>query len=112
MKRLSKFFKILILAAPLVLFFSYFPVIRLGTNGSMNFEFSLPLLWLVLFDVVAFFLMIQKKLLFSDIKKRWVWLLFPLWLSVAILWSMNFIRGVLVVGILWLLYFAGYAVWS
>ena len=112
MKRLSKFFKILILAAPLVLFFSYFPVIRLGTNGSMNFEFSLPLLWLVLFDVVAFFLMIQKKLLFSDIKKRWVWLLFPLWLSVEILWSMNFIRGVLVVGILWLLYFAGYAVWS
>ncbi len=112
MKKLSNFFKILILAAPLALFFSYFPVIRLGTNGSMNFELSLPLLWLVLFDVVAFPLMIQKKLLFSDIKKGWIWLLFPLWLSVTVLWSLNFIRGVLVVGILWLLYLAGYAVWS
>lgn len=112
MKKLSKFFKILVLIAPLVLFFSYFPVIGFGANGSMNFEFSLPLLWLVLFDIVAFFLMIQKKLLFSDIKKKWVWLLFPLWLSVTVLWSLNFIRGVLVVGILWLLYFAGYAVWS
>ena len=112
MKNLSKFFKFLVLVSPVVLYFSYFPVIRLGANGSMNFELSLPLLWLVLFDVVGFVLMAQKKLLFCDIKKRWMWLLFPLWLSITALWSLNFIRGVLVVGILWLLYFAGYAVWS
>ena len=112
MKKLSKFFKFLVIIAPFLLFFSYFPIISLGATGSMNFELSLPLLWLVLFDVVAVILMLWKKLLFCDIKKKWLWLLFPLWLSVTIFWSLNFIRGLLVVGILWLLYFAGYAVWS
>ena len=112
MKKLSKFFKILVLIAPFVMFFSYFPVIRLGAIESMNFELSLPLLWLVLFDIVAFILLVWKKMLFSDIKKKWVWLLFPLWLSIALFWSLNFVRGVMVVGILWLLYFAGYAVWG
>ncbi len=112
MKKLSKFFKFLVIIAPFLLFFSYFPIISLGATGSMNFELSLPLLWLVLFNLVAFILMVRKKLLFCDIKKKWLWLLFPLWLSVTIFWSLNFIRGLLVVGILWLLYFAGYAVWS
>ena len=112
MKKLSKFFKFLVIIAPFLLFFSYFPIISLGATGSMNFELSLPLLWLVLFDVVAVILMLRKKLLFCDIKKKGLWLLFPLWLSVTIFWSLNFIRGLLVVGILWLLYFAGYAVWS
>ena len=112
MKKLSNFFKFLVIIAPFLLFFSYFPIISLGVTGSMNFELSLPLLWLVLFDVVAVILMLRKKLLFCDIKKKWLWLLFPLWLSVTIFWSLNFIRGLLVVGILWLLYFAGYAVWS
>ena len=112
MKKLSKFFKFLVIIAPFLLFFSYFPIISLGATGSMNFELSLPLLWLVLFNLVAFILTVRKKLLFCDIKKKWLWLLFPLWLSVTIFWSLNFIRGLLVVGILWLLYFAGYAVWS
>ena len=112
MKKLSKFFKFLVIIAPFLLYFSYFPVISLGATGSMNFELSLPLLWLVLFDLVAFVLMVRKKLLFCDIKRKWLWLLFPLWLSVTIFWSLNFIRGLLVVGILWLLYFAGYAVWN
>ena len=112
MKKLSKFFKFLVIIAPFLLYFSYFPIISLGATGSMNFELSLPLLWLVLFDVVAVILMLRKKLLFCDIKKKWMWLLFPLWLSATVFWSLNFVRGLLVVGILWLLYFAGYAVWS
>lgn len=44
----------LIVALPAVLFFSYYPIISLGANSSMNFELSLPLLWLVLFDFTAF----------------------------------------------------------
>lgn len=44
----------LIVALPAVLFFSYYPIISLGANSSMNFELSLPLLWLILFDLIAF----------------------------------------------------------
>lgn len=39
---------------PAILFFSCYPVISLGASSSMNLELSLPLIWLVLFDLVAF----------------------------------------------------------
>lgn len=55
---MSKFFRMayfaLLVALPAVLFFSYYPIISLGANSSMNFELSLPLLWLILFDLIAF----------------------------------------------------------
>ena len=76
----------------------------------MNFELSLPLIWLVIFDVVAFGIMIKKKMLFKDCKKMWVWMLFPIFATLSVLWSMNFLRGLLTVGILWFIYFAGYIV--
>ena len=87
-------------------------MIKLGASESMNFELSLPLIWLVVFDVVAFGIMIKKKILFKDFKKKWIWLLFPGFLTVSVLWSLNSLRGLLTVGILWFIYFAGYAFFS
>ena len=86
-----------------------YPVIGLGASESMNFELSLPLIWLVFFDAVAFAIMVRKKVLFNCCKRIWAWLLFPIFLTLSVLWSMNSLRGVLTVGILWLVYFAGYA---
>lgn len=97
---------------PAVLFFSYYPVIKLGASESMNFELSLPLIWLVVFDVVAFGIMIKKKMLFRDCRKMWVWMLFPIFVTLSVLWSLNSLRGLLTVGILWFIYFAGYAFFS
>ena len=108
-KFLARFYRGLICVLPAVLFFSYYPVISLGASESMNFEFSLPLIWLVVFDVLAMVIMVQRKLLFRDFKKKCVWLLFPGFLSLSLLWSLNFVRGFLTVGILWLVYFAVYA---
>ncbi len=48
----------LVYALPAVLFFSYHPVIGLGANSSMNFELSLPLLWLIIFDFFSFITMV------------------------------------------------------
>ena len=45
---------VLLYLLPAILFFSYYPVISLGASSSMNLELSLPLIWLVLFDLVAF----------------------------------------------------------
>lgn len=54
---LPKFFRsayfALLCLLPAVLFFSYHPVISLGESVSMNYELSLPLIWLVLFDLIA-----------------------------------------------------------
>lgn len=103
---LTKFYRVLIYILPAVLFFSYYPVISLGTSESMNFEFSLPLLWLVIFDLTAAVLMVRKKLLFRNFSRKWVWLLFPGFLTASVLWSLNGLRGLLTVGILWLIYLA------
>lgn len=51
---LRKAILFLILLLPGVLFFSYYPIIRLGSNQTMNFELSLPLIWLVIFDFLSF----------------------------------------------------------
>ena len=112
MAKISKVYRFLVYVLPAVLFFSYYPVISLGASESMNFELSLPLIWLVIFDVVAFIIMVQKKILFNDCRRIWAWLLFPIFATLSVLWSMNFLRGVLTAGILWLIYFAGYAFWN
>ena len=112
MKKLNKLFKYFVYVMPAALFFSYEPVMRLGVSESMNFELSIPLIWLVLFDLLVIVMMVKKKLLLRDFKKKWVWLLFPVWLSLSVLWSMNFIRGILTAGIIWLLYLAIDGIWT
>ena len=112
MQKINKLYRGLIYILPAVLFFSCYPVIKLGASESMNFELSLPLIWLVVFDVVAFGIMIKKKMLFRDCRKMWVWMLFPIFVTLSVLWSLNSLRGLLTVGILWFIYFAGYAFFS
>ena len=112
MKKIDKVYRFLVYMLPAVLFFSYWPVISLSSNSAMNFELSLPLIWLVIFDVVALIIMVQKKVPFRDFGRKWLWLLFPIFITLSVLWSMNFLRGLLTAGILWLIYFAGYAFYN
>lgn len=105
---LSKAYRVFLYAMPAVLFFSFWPWINLGTNDTMNFDVSMPLIWLALFDVLAFVLIIKRKLL-KEVVSRWVWLLFPGFLTISIFWSHDRLRSILTMGILWLLYFAIFA---
>lgn len=92
----------LLLALPAVMFFSYYPVIALGANESMNFELSLPLIWLALFGAMSF-LKLPGIIRHYGAKKSALILLFPLWAALSVLWSQNPLRGVLTAGILWLI---------
>ena len=105
-KNLNKVFEYFLYVLPAVLFFSYYPIISFGANETMNFELSLPLIWLVLFDLLVFVILIREKRLFKGLKKKWPWLLLPVYLTVSVFWSLSPVRGVLTVGILWLIYFA------
>ncbi len=111
MQKLSKIYKILLMFLPVVLYFSYFPVISLGRDESMNFELSLPLIYLVIFDVVAMVLMGVRGKLGLYVKK-WPYLLFPIFASLSILWSSNIVRGVLTAGIILVLYIAVFSIIS
>ena len=109
MEKIKKTYRFLLLLFPAVLYFSYFPVIALGKDATMNFELSIPLIWLVLFDVVALVLMGLRKKLVLFVQK-WIYLLFPVFASLSILWSSNVLRGVLTAGIMWALYIAVFAI--
>ena len=109
--KIEKIFRGFLYILPAVLYFSYFPIIRLGTNETMNFELSLPLIWLVLFDLFSLVVLIREKLI-GDFFKKWVWLLFPVFVTLSIIWSDNVVRGILTTGILWLIYFALFAFWQ
>lgn len=111
-EKANKFLRGMIYVLPGVLLFSYHPVISLGASESMNFELSLPLIWLVVFDLVACGVMWKRRVLIKGLKGKWAWMLLPLWLTISVLWSLNTVRGVLTAGVLWLLYIAGYAMWS
>lgn len=114
MKKLAKIYEYFIYVLPAVLFFSYFPIIAIGANESMNFELSLPLIWLVLFDILAVVLLFAKIKFgkkYPGITDRrffaFSWL--PFFATVSIFWSLNPTRGILTAGILWLVFFAVFA---
>lgn len=137
MKLLRKVFLILAYLMPAVLFFSYYPLISLGKNHTMNFELSLPLIWLVLFDIIAFIILIhlylqkrsapprptsrthpQKRARrnawgpdfkgISD-KRFFLFSLFPFYATISAFWSLNPTRAILTAGVLWLTFFAVFA---
>lgn len=107
----------LLLVLPASTFFSYYPIISLGGNSTMNFELSLPLIFLAIFDLIAFINLIlvktrpEKNTLASISDRRFfLFSLFPLYATISIFWSANPLRGLLTTGIVWLLFFAVFAI--
>ena len=98
---------------PIVLFFSYYPVIPLFSTESSNYEFSLPLLWLLLMGILSLpiFLadlcnLITKKTQLAQTTVQIPLILssIPLYFSLTLLWSSNKFRGLMTAGIIWCLY--------
>ena len=98
---------------PIILFFSYYPVIPLFSTESSNYEFSLPLLWLLLMGILSLpiFLaelcnLITKKtqLTQSTVQIPLILSSIPLYFSLTLLWSSNKFRGLMTAGIIWCLY--------
>ena len=116
MKKLAKIYAYFIYLLPAVLFFSYYPILSLGGNdGSMNLEFSLPLIWLALFDVLSLVLLFAKIKFgkkypgISD-RRFFLFSLFPFFATLSIFWSKNPLRDTLTAGIIWLVFFAAFSI--
>lgn len=107
MKKLSKLIdkleNWLIFAIPIVVFLSYYPVIRLGITDSMNLELSLPLLCLAALGLISI-RRLPKVSKCLGYKKFLCLLILPSYITLSILWSPNKLRGILVAGIFWLLW--------
>ena len=111
---MKKLYRCLLYIMPLILVFSYFPVISLGGNETMNFELSLPLIWLVVFDVLSVVMIVRKYRaeIFSKVFGSILWWLFPIFATLSVIWSLNVTRGILTVGVMWLLFFAVISFWE
>lgn len=103
----------LLWALPIILFFSYYPVIPLFSTESSNYEFSLPLLWLLLMGILSLpiFLadlcnLITKKTPLTKVPVQIPLILssIPLYFSLTLFWSSNKFRGLMTAGIIWCLY--------
>ena len=103
-RKLSPTEKLLHLA-PIVIWFSYFPNFQIGRGEGMNFEFSLPLIFAVIFAIVGVFENWQNWKNLT--KNRAVWLtgIFIFWNFLSVTWAENPVRAFLVSGVwavLWL----------
>lgn len=105
LNKLDQIYQWFIIVLPPVLYFSFHPFMRLGANDSMYFELSLPLLWLAAFDLFSLAPLFKQKA-WRHLKTLKFWLFFPIWCTITLIWTLNFTRGFLTVGVLWALYFA------
>lgn len=95
----------IILLAPIVVWFSYYPNIHITRLEGFNFEFSITLLYVVI--LATFGLKDIWQSCFSLVKNRAVWLSgsFVVWNFLSLLWTVNPVRGFLNSGVwlvLWL----------
>lgn len=95
----------LLILFPIIFFFSYFPIISLGSNEYMNFELSLPEIWLIIFFLFSL-PNLKTVYKFYGKKKLAIALVLPLYFSMTIFWSENRPRAILTAGLFWLLVFA------
>lgn len=106
---MRRVFSWLLVGLPAVLYLSYYPIIGLGASESMNFELSVPLVWLVLFDVVGVMEVVRRRKV-RELVRKWYFLLFPIFASLSIIWSSNVVRGLLTAGIMWAVVIAIYII--
>lgn len=108
----ARIYAFLLCLMPVALFFSYHPVISFGANASMNFELSLPLIWLAIFDLVSLgaLFIYRQRLSESPLTDRRFFLfsLFPLYATISIFWSANPVRGLFTALIIWAIFFCSF----
>lgn len=105
---------LLLFILPIILFFSYYPTISFGSNDTMNFELSVPLIFLIIFDIAFFIILLKKYKIgqhYAGLTDRKIFILswFPLFATISIFWSANPTRAILTAGIIWALFFAFFA---
>lgn len=104
-----KIFERVLLLAPILLWFAYWPVIRIGGNVTMNFELSLALIYCVVLALTGLPLIWRSRDVLARSSIVLSFGVFILWSATTIIWSDNPLRGVLSVGIagvLWLILLA------
>ena len=94
----------LLLLMPFMVFFSFRPMLYFGQSHGMHFEISLLEIFLVLFVLANLRAIWQNRENLLRCKAAWLVLAFCALNTLSLLWTPNFIKGLLISGIIWLLF--------
>ncbi len=95
----TNLFEKLLLLAPIVVWFSYYPRLDFGSSDTMYFKLTVPLVYVLILSIVGLPRIWRGR---SELMRQpAVWLVagFILWQGISLLWTPNVIRGVLTFGI-------------
>ena len=97
---------ILLLFLPVIIFFHYYPQISFGEYGNTRLAITLPIIYLVIFFIASLAnIWHAKKTLLQNWYIR-IFFAFNIFNTISLIWTGNFVRGLLTIGVLWLLFIA------
>lgn len=101
---LRKLYNTLWLGAPIAMWFAYQPLIRLGQDGTMNYELSIAMLYVAVMALAGVPMVWRARR--ELVQSRAVWLVGSVVIIAlaSLLWTANLTRGVLTVGVTGLLF--------
>ena len=112
MKKLSNWLKVqklsplewLWLGLPVSIWFAYQPLIHFGQDGTMNYELSVAMLYLLVVALASWRAIWQGQEKLVKSPAAWAVEVFVLISLASLFWTLNLTRGVLTIGVMGLLY--------
>lgn len=98
-------FEKLWLAAPIFIWFSFQPLIRIGQNETMYFELSIALIYVVVLALAGVLSIWRQRATLLKSRAALIAVCFVVLMALSLLWTPNLTRGVLTLGVAGLLLF-------
>ena len=92
------------LMAPIMIWFSYLPQISLAEDGTMNYELSLTLIYVVILAIVGLPRIWYHRSELRQSRPVWLASAFVGWSGLCVIWSDNHTRGLLTFAVYAVLY--------
>lgn len=92
------------LMAPIMIWFSYLPRISLAEDGTMNYELSLTLIYVVILAIVGLPRVWRRRSELRQSRSVWLASAFVGWSGLCVIWSDNCTRGLLTFAVYVVLY--------
>ena len=92
------------LMAPIMIWFSYLPRISLAEDGTMNYELSLTLIYVVILAIVGLPRVWHHRSELRQSRPIWLASAFVGWSGLCVIWSDNHTRGLLTFAVYVVLY--------
>jgi hypothetical protein len=97
-------FELVWLFAPIAIWFSYRPLLRLGQNTTMNFELSITVMYATVLALASLPIIWRSRRQLLRVRSVQLVTFFVFVTAVSVLWSANATRGILTFGLVGVLY--------